>query len=344
MNLKQKDIIRIVEALAVKKKAVIAVHYNPDGDAIGSALALSLFLQAKGHEAVILSPNELPDFLDWLPQTDKILVATQELERCKQKIKEAELIFCLDFNNFDRVGLLQQPFEEATSLKILIDHHIDPSPSFDIVYSVAEKTSSTCELMYHFLANILKEKKSITKEMAECLYVGIIIDTGSLSYSCNNQSTYRTLGELFRLGIDGGKIHQLVYDNFSENRVRLLGFCLSERLVVLPEFATSYIYLTKEDLERFHYKQGDIEGIVNYGLSMKNIRFTTFFTERDDRIRLSFRSKGDFNVNAFARAHYKGGGHKNASGGNSYVDMEHTINDFCALLKKYKTELTAKWD
>ena len=341
MKLTQKDILRITDLLSTPKKVALAVHYNPDGDAIGAALALSLFLQAKGHEVSIFSPNELPDFLDWMPQVTQILVATQQFELCKEKIQAAELIFCLDFNCFERVGILQEPFEQATSPKILIDHHIDPAPTFDMVYSVSEETSSTCELMYYFLAQVLKEKKSITKEMAECLYVGIIIDTGSLSYSCNNQSTYHVLRELFRFGIDGGKIHQLVYDNFSENRVRLLGVCLSERLVTLPDYATSYIYLTKEDLERFHYKQGDIEGIVNYGLSMKNIRFTALFTERDDRIRISFRSKGDFDVNCFARQHFNGGGHKNASGGNSYVSMDHTINEFNALLQKYKTELTA---
>jgi phosphoesterase RecJ-like protein len=344
MNLKQKDIQRITNVLAAPKKVAIAVHYNPDGDAIGAALALSLFLQAKGHEVDILSPNELPDFLDWMPQVDKIHIATQQLEVCKEKIKAAEVIFCLDFNCFDRVGILQEALTQAQTLKILIDHHIAPAPCFDIAYSVAEKTSSTCELMYHFLANILHEKKNITKTMAECLYVGIIIDTGSLSYSCNNQSTYKVLGELFRLGIDGGKIHQLVYDNFSQSRMKLLGFCLWERMVMLPEYAASYIYLTKEDLERFNYKQGDIEGVVNYGLSIKGIHFTAFFTERDNRIRASFRSKGNFDVNCFARQYYSGGGHKNASGGNSYANMENTIRDFRALLQKYKTELTATWD
>ena len=344
MKLKPKDIQRIADALSVPKKVAIAVHYNPDGDAIGASLALSLFLQSKGHTVSILSPNELPDFLDWMPQVDTILIATQQLEDCKEKVHAADILFCLDFNAFSRVGILEETLEQAQSLKILIDHHLDPSPSFDIVYSVSDKTSSTCELMYHFLAHILKEKKNITQAMAACLYVGIIIDTGSLSYSCNNQSTYRVLGELFRLGIDGGKIHQLIYDNFSESRMKLLGFCLLERLITLPDYATSYIYLTKEDLAQFHYKQGDVEGVVNYGLSIKGIRFTALFTERDDRIRVSFRSKGDFDVNHFARLHFKGGGHKNASGGNSYVNMEDTINEFKTLLKTYKTKLTTPWD
>ena len=344
MKLNRKDILRIADALSTPKRVAIAVHYNPDGDAIGASLALALFLQAKGHTVSILSPNELPYFLDWMPQIDKIFIATKQFESCKAEIDAADIIFCLDFNSFDRTGILQKTLEQAKSLKILIDHHLNPSPSFDIVYSVSEETSSTCELMYHFLAHILKEKKNITQEMATCLYVGIIIDTGSLSYSCNNWSTYQILGELFRFGIDGGKIHQWVYDNFSESRMKLLGFCLSDRLVVLPEYASSYIYLTKEDLTQFHYQQGDTEGIVNYGLSIKGIRFTAFFTERDDRIRISFRSKGDFDVNNFAQQHFKGGGHKNASGGNSYINMENTINDFRTLLQKYKTELTAPWN
>ena len=344
MKLEQKDIFRITEALSHPKEVVIAVHYNPDGDAIGASLALLLFLQAKAHKASILSPNELPDFLDWLPQVDTIFIATQQFELCKEKIEAAELIFCLDFNSFDRVGILQKPFEEATSLKILIDHHINPAPSFDIAYSETDKTSSTSELMYYFLAHHLNEKEHITRPMAECLYVGIITDTGSLSYSCNNQSTYHVLGELFRLGIDGDTIHHLVYDNFSESRIKLLGFCLLERLITLPDYASSYIYLTKADLARFNYKQGDTEGIVNYGFSIKGIRFTALFTERDDRIRISFRSKGDFDVNHFARQHFKGGGHKNASGANSYQTMEDTITYFISLLQKYKTELMTPWN
>lgn len=343
MVLNRKDIICIESMLSTHRKVAVVVHYNPDGDAIGASLALSLFLQQKKHHVSVISPNELPDFLEWMPQADRILIATKQLESCKAEINAADVIFCLDFNSFKRVGILQETLEQAGAFKILIDHHIDPSPSFDIIYSVSDKTSSTCELMYHFIARLLKEKRSITKEMAECLYVGIIIDTGSLSYSCNNQSTYKVLGELFRLGIDGGKIHQFVYDNFSENRIRLLGFCLSERLVVLNEFATSYIYLSKDDLARFDYKQGDIEGIVNYGLSIKHIRFTALFTERDDRIRISFRSKGDFDINSFARLHFNGGGHKNASGGNAYKPMQETIQEFTALLHSYKSELMMPW-
>jgi phosphoesterase RecJ-like protein len=322
--------------LSEQKKIAIITHYNPDGDAIGAALALQIYLQQQGHNVTILSPNHYPDFLEWMPQSETITLANNNFELCIDKIKSAKIIFCVDFNQFNRTGTLEKAVEEASVPKILIDHHISPDTSFDIIYSVPEKTSSTCELVYNFIVNMLDGEKFMNKQIAECLYVGIITDTGSLSYSCNNESTYHVLGNLFQYGINGEDIHRKVYDNYSENRIRLLGYCLTERFIVLDEYATSYIYLTKEDLEKYDYKQGDIEGIVNYGLSIKTVRFTALFSERDDRIRLSFRSKGNFDVDDFARTHFKGGGHKNASGGNSYKTMNETIEEFKSLLEQYK--------
>ena len=318
-------------------------HYNPDGDAIGASLALMLFLRQQGHIANILVPNSYPDFLGWMPHADTIIVATENMQLCEEKVHSADVVFCLDFNTLSRVGVLQSTLETAIVPKILIDHHIDPDNSFDIIYSVTKQTSSTCELMYDFIVNIMDGETYMNKEIAECLYVGIVTDTGSLSYSCNNVSTYQVLANLFSCGIDGEDIHRKVYDNYSESRVRLLGHSLVDRLIVLEEYATSFIYLTKEDLERYDYKQGDIEGIVNYGLSMDTIRFTALFSERDDRVRISFRSKGDFDVNDFARNHFNGGGHKNASGGNSYTAMNETIEQFKSLLGQYKTALTSTW-
>jgi phosphoesterase RecJ-like protein len=340
--LKQEDILLIKKELSSPKRIVVVAHYNPDGDAIGASLALMLFLQQKGHTVNILIPNSYPDFLAWMPSSKTIIVGTENLQLCKEKFQAADMIFCLDFNTFGRVGILQPLLEQATVPKVLIDHHIDPDNSFDIIYSVPG-TSSTSELMYDFIVNIMDGKEYMNKQIAECLYVGIITDTGSLSYSCNNVSTYQVLASLFDYGIDGEDIHRRVYDNYSESRVRLLGYSLEEKLVVMEEFATSFIYLSKEDLEKFDYKQGDIEGIVNYGLSMDNIRFTALFSERDDRIRISFRSKGDFNVNDFARKHFNGGGHKNASGGNSYTTMDETITYFKVLLNQYKATLITPW-
>ena len=341
--MEKEDIVRVKELLSRRRKIVIIVHYNPDGDAIGAALALRLFLQQQGHDVHILAPNPYPDFLEWMPQSENIMLATSNQELCVEKIQTAELVFCMDFNQFNRVGVLQEALEKTTVTKILIDHHINPDTSFDIMYSVPENTSSTCELVYNLIVKMLDGERFMNKQIAECLYVGIITDTGSVSYSCNNESTYHVLGNLFQYGIDGEDIHRKVYDNYSEDRIRLLGYSLTERLSVLNEFATSYIYLTKEDLAKYNYKQGDIEGIVNYGLSIKTVRFTALFSERDDRIRLSFRSKGDFNVEDFARIHYKGGGHKNAAGGNSHKTMTETIKEFESLLKQYKPQLIKQW-
>ena len=343
-NLDREDILQVKELLSRQREIVVVVHYNPDGDAIGAALSLQIYLQQQGHKVHILAPNPYPDFLEWLPQSKTIMLATENLDLCVEKIQTADIIFCVDFNTFNRTGNLEKALKDAAAVKILIDHHINPDTSFDIAYSVSENTSSTCELVYNFIVSMLDEEKYMNKQIAECLYVGIITDTGSLSYSCNNQSTYRVLENLFQYGIDGEDIHRKVYDNYSESRVKLLGYSLVERLIVLEEYATSYIYLTKDDLTKYNYKQGDIEGIVNYGLSIKTVRFTALFSERDDRVRLSFRSKGDFNVDDFARLHFNGGGHKNASGGNSYQTMSETIKEFEALLKQYKPQLTKPWN
>jgi phosphoesterase RecJ-like protein len=334
----------IKSLLSEPKRIVIVAHYNPDGDAIGASLALKIYLQQINHSVHILTPNSYPTFLEWMPLSETIIQATENQQQCMEEIQAADIIFCLDFNSFSRVGILQTALEEATATKVLIDHHIDPATSFDIMYSSTEKTSSTCELIYNFITDMMDGRKYMNKQIAECLYVGIITDTGSLSYSCNNESTYHVLGNLFRYGIDGETIHRKVYDTYSESRIRLLGHCLIERLVVLEQFASSFIYLTKEDLINYNYKQGDIEGIVNYGLSIETIRFTALFSEREDRVRISFRSKGNFNVNDFARRHFNGGGHKNASGGNSYMSMEATIEEFKSLLEQYKPLLTEAWE
>jgi phosphoesterase RecJ-like protein len=336
--LKRQDILRIKELLRRPKDIVILVHYNPDGDALGAALALSMYLKQKNHHVRVISPNAFPEFLQWMPQSENILLATQKLDYCQEIIRNTDVIFCVDFNASNRVGLLQQVLESTKSIKIIIDHHVDPSDIFDIYYSVSENISSTSELIYNFLIYKLGEKDIITSDMAKCLYVGIITDTGSLSYACDNPSTYRIIGRLIAMGIDGEAIHRKIYDTYSEDRLRLLGYCLSERLRILHRYATSYIYLTKEDLKKFSYKHGDTEGFVNYGLSIKNIDFTAIFIERDDRIKISFRSMNDFNVNEYARKYFNGGGHKNAAGADSFLSMDETLSYFEKSLKESKNQ------
>ncbi|MBP7101768.1 MAG: bifunctional oligoribonuclease/PAP phosphatase NrnA [Bacteroidales bacterium] len=336
--MKRKDVAFIKKSLAKVKRIVILIHYNPDGDAIGSALALYMFLQQQGHVVDVISPNPFPQFLQWMPQSNKIMPASENIDVCISKISTAELIFCLDFNAPNRIGILQDALKAAKASKIIIDHHIDPTKDFDIYYSVSEGISSTSELMYNFLIHKLGNKKSITKAMAECLYVGIITDTGSLSYSCNNPSTYKIIGHLIAMGVDGEDIHRKVYDTYSEDRMRLLGYCLSTRLHIIDEYTTSYIFLTKEDLKTFSYQHGDTEGFVNYGLSIENIDFTAIFVEREDRIRISFRSMNDFNVNEYAKKYFKGGGHKNAAGADSFLSMEDTLTYFEKTLKECKVK------
>lgn len=327
---------KLKEKLFSQKEIVILTHYNPDGDALGSALAMALYLKQYGIEPFVITPNVFPDFLKWMPSSDMVHIASEELEYCQQKILDADFIFCLDFNQPERIKTLQTALEESKAYKALIDHHINPSPIFNFIFSVKEETSSTCELVYWFIAKHLNDKEKITKEIAECLYVGIITDTGSYSYNCNNASTYAATSHLIQLKINGEEIHRNVYDTYSECRVRLLGFCLSERMEVLKEYATSIIYATKEDLERFNFKPGDTEGIVNYGISMKDVRFTAFFSQKDENIRVSFRSKGDFNVDAYARKHFHGGGHIHAAGGESDMNMQETLAYFKSTLDAYK--------
>jgi phosphoesterase RecJ-like protein len=329
---------QIISILSSSSKIVITTHSNPDGDAIGSSLAMYLYLKKKGHSVNVISPNEYPDFLAWLPGKEDILIYDHNQEHCDGLIAEADTIFCLDYNSLSRIGDMEKPVKLSGAYKILIDHHPNPvKEDFNHLISTIE-TSSTGEMIYEFISE-LGDKNIIDKAIAECIYVSIMTDTGSFSFACNREATYRIVADLFSLGIDGEKIHRLVYDTFSEDRLRLLGYCLSDKLVVLPEFATAYISLTRDELDRFNFKVGDTEGVVNYALSIKGVQMAVMFTEKTDKIRLSFRSKGDFAVNEIARTHFKGGGHKNAAGGDSFDTMENTIQRFINILPGYKDKL-----
>jgi len=331
--------VELIAELSRRKRIVITSHFNPDGDAIGSSLALYHYLAMKEHDVSVMVPNAFPDFLAWMPGSDEILIYEEDNATCDNLLSKAEIIFCLDYNAIHRTGPLQASVMEAGAIKVLIDHHLEPeSTHFDYLFSNVD-TSSTGELIYDFIVG-LGHAELLNKDIATGIYVGIMTDTGSFSYSCNHEKTYRVVADLFKNGIDAGQIHRLVYDTFSESRLRLLGYCLSERLVVLPEYATAYIALSSEDLNRFNYQVGDTEGVVNYALSIKGIVLAAFLTEREDKIRISFRSKGDFSVNELARKHFAGGGHKNAAGGDSYKSLDKTIDEFLALLPAYKDQLT----
>ena len=331
------DFERIRETLDKAGRIIINTHTNPDGDAIGASLAMYLYLQKRGFNVKVIIPDLYPEFLAWMPKAGEIMLYEKRAEECKKFIGEADLIICVDFNNLKRLNELGDVIRQSDTMKVLIDHHLYPSDEFR--YSISfSKISSTSELIYDFI-NASGYKDLIDKEMAECLYAGIVTDTGSFSYACNYVKTYQIIAELFRLGIDGEHIHRLVYDTYSENRLRLLGYAVSGGLTVLPEFHAAYIILTREDLERFKYEVGDTEGVVNYALSIKDINLAAMFIERDDHVKVSFRSKGKFSVDRLAREHFNGGGHSNASGANCLMSVTETIDRFLALLPTFRDEL-----
>jgi len=316
----------------------VTSHHNPDGDAIGSALALTALLHRIGRNAVAMVPNEYPAFLKWMPGNDNVVIHNRDEESADSILSHADLIFCLDYNTLNRTGSMEDGLKNTTAVKILIDHHLEPVlDEFDYYLSLVQ-TSSTSELVYRFIEGC-SWLDQIDEEVATGLYIGIMTDTGSFSFNCNYPATFQITASLLASGIDAEYIHRMVYDTYSEDRLRLLGYCLSEKLTILPEFSTAYIALSKDELNRFHHQVGDTEGIVNYALSIKNIKIAVFLTERKDRIRLSFRSKGDLSVNRIAREHFNGGGHRNAAGGDSFISIEETINKLRDVLVQYKDDI-----
>lgn len=337
MSIPESSISYLQKLLDEKTDVLITTHYNPDGDAIGSSLALYHFLSSKGISAKVLIPNEFPSFLQWMPGTNKATIFSVNSQSGKDLIAAADLIFCMDYNALTRVKLFTDELRLSDATRILIDHHIQPENEFDLVFSVTG-VSSTSELLYMIIEKA-GDAQGISREIAECLFVGMMTDTGSFSFSCNRHETFEIAANLIRTGLDVERIHRLVYDTYSESRMRLLGHCLGTNMKVLPEYATAYIWLTQDDLEQYNYQQGDTEGVVNYALSIQNVAVAALFTERGDRIRVSLRSKGEFSVNDFARSHFNGGGHRNAAGGDIIKSMPEALLWFESLLPEYSAEI-----
>lgn len=306
---------------------------NPDGDAIGSSMGLYHFLKSLGAHPEVIIPNKMPGFLKWIPESSIIKVFTHNTGKAKEIIRGAEIIFFLDFNSSDRTGKMKEYLSPAGAFRILIDHHPDPGVKADFVMSDIN-VSSTAELVYLFI-EWLGRADMVSPVVAECLYTGIMTDTGCFSYNSSQPGTYRVLSKLLEQGIDKDKIYDNVYDNFSEKRIRLLGYCLDKKMVVMQEYQTAYISLTKKEKEKYSFAIGDSEGFVNYPLSIKGIKFAAFFMENEENVKLSFRSKGSFSVNEFSRKHFSGGGHHNAAGGESELSLDDTIEKFRSLLPLY---------
>ncbi len=321
-----------------KRKIVIIAHVNPDGDAIGSSLALGRILSNLGHETGIITPNVYPEFLQWMPGNSEIVIFNNAQKTARQLIQSSEIIFCLDFNNLSRVKQINELVEQSKATKVMIDHH--PTEEFftPIVYSDTN-ASSTAELIYDFIHELGFEN-AIDKEAATCLYAGIMTDTGCFSYNSSNPHTYKVVARLLEYGIDKDNVYYKVYDNFSGSRMKLLGYILNEKMEIYEKYNTAILSLTKEDQKRYKFQPGDSDGFVNYPLSIKNIRFSVLFVEKEDLIKLSLRSKGNFATNKFAEQHFNGGGHLNASGGENYASMEETLKKFRDILVTYERDLT----
>lgn len=316
------------------KNILLICHINPDGDAIGSQLALFHFLKSLSINVKMLAPNNLQEFLKWMDGADQITIFTKERRIGRKLISEADLIVLLDFNQANRLGEAEEFVKQSTATKIVIDHHLDPGSFGDIIVSFPSMCS-TSELVHEIISGV-SANKFLTKPYAEAIYTGIITDTGNFEHGAYSPGTLRIVADLIESGIEKEKILNNIYNNFSSHRLRLQGYALNKRMVVIPESKTAYIFLTKEDLKEYNHVKGDTEGFVNMPLSIKGIYFSVLFIEKDNFIKLSFRSKGKFPTHEFAARYFSGGGHLNASGGEYSDSLENTIAYFLNALEENK--------
>ena len=322
----QSQLQEIKNLLLPENKVVIITHYNPDGDAIGSSLGLKHFLKELGLEPIVIVPNDFPKFLKWMPEAKKTIIADYKRKMASDAIKDADVIFCLDFNAHNRIGIVGDWLANATAKKILIDHHQQPE-DFDFVYSDVT-IPATCQMIYHFIEALGKEDL-VNQNIAECLYTGIMTDTGGFRFRSTSATTHRIVANLIEKGADPAMITSNTWDTNTVSRLHLLSLILG-RIELVKDGKVAILYLKRDELKEFGFEKGDTEGFVNYGLSIAGTKMSAFFMEDlyEDFIKISFRSKDDVDTNAFARAHFNGGGHINASGGKYFKNIYETIEDF----------------
>lgn len=326
--------------LASPQRIVITTHHKPDGDAMGSSLGLYGYLIQKGHHVKVVTPTDYPAFLHWMPNNGDVIIFTEQQEEAARLVAEASVIFCLDFNTLSRINELGELVRAASAKKIMIDHHLEPE-DFDDYRCWDINACAAAQLVYEFIVNQLQDGELINKDVASCLYTGIMTDSGSFRFSSATSTVYRIAANLIDLGADQSKIHELVYDNSSENRLRFLGYCLSNKLEVIREYNTAIISVTKDELAQYHSITGDTEGVVNYALSINGIRLAALIVERTDKVKLSVRSTGDFPANEICKKYFNGGGHRNAAGGASEKPLNDVVSEFKSILEDYKEQLLA---
>jgi phosphoesterase RecJ-like protein len=329
------DTAELKDLLNHPKKIVITTHHKPDGDAMGSSLGLYNYLIQQGHHTTVITPTDYPDFLSWMPGNPEVIIYTEKTEQANALIADADLIFCLDFNNLSRINEMGEKVRESKSYKIMIDHHLEPE-DFDDYRHWDINACAAAQLVYTFIVDVLDNKKLINKDVATCLYTGIMTDSASFRLPNTTSAVHRVVAHLIDAGAVNYRIHELVYNSASENRLRFLGHCLLNCLEVLPEYNTAIIVVNKQDLQKYNVNTGDTEGIVNYALSMASIRFAAFIVERQDRVKLSLRSKGEFPANEICKLYFSGGGHRNAAGGQSTDSLQNVVNQFKTILPEYK--------
>ncbi len=323
--------------LSKPRRIVITSHINPDGDAMGSSLALYNYLQPLGHKVSVVVPSNYPDFLKWMPGDQKVYIYPYQPAEAQRLIGEAELIFCLDYNALGRIGEVGTYVAANLCPKVLIDHHLFPDDFACYVLHKVE-ASSTAELVYEFLEQLGAAHK-VDANIGACLYTGILTDTGGFQYPNTSARVHRIVANLLDAGVDHNKIYRDVFNSFTEDRLRLFGYCITEKLKIYPEYKATLVSLTKEELQRFHVRSGDTEGIVNYPLKIQGINFSALVVDRTEVVKLSFRSVGKFDVNQFSRSHFNGGGHVNAAGGQSKEPLDAVIAKFERVLPDFKEQL-----
>jgi len=327
------------ELISSPKKIAIITHPKPDADALGSSLGLAGYLRKKNHSVDVITPTDYPKFLQWMTGNETVInfETAGNTEKATQIFTQADIIFCLDFPSLSRIGEIGDIIRASPAIKVLIDHHLEPEPfaHYTLSHTIA---AATCQLIYELIAD-LGDADDIDIGIAECLYAGIMTDTGSFKHSNTTKQVHLICADLIDRGVAITKINRLVYDTNTEERMRFLGFALKDKLTVLPQYRVAYFALSAEELEQYHSQTGDTEGLVNYGLSVENIIFSALFAEREGGIRISFRSVGDFSVNDFARKHFNGGGHKNAAGGKSSLSLQETVATFLAAMPQYQQQL-----
>lgn len=334
--MKKLEAQKIKDLLKQAKNIFITTHHKPDGDALGSSLALYHYFKENGYNPAIVSPTDYGTYLQWMPGNENVIIYTDEKTKSLKLLSEADLIFCLDFNALDRINELGEHIAKSTARKILIDHHTDPQGFEDAAY-MNSSACATAELIYDFIIE-LSGKNAIDQKIGSCIYTGIVTDSGSFRYRSTTPHVHQLAAHLLEIGIDHSNIHQLLFDNNPLSKLKFFGYCLNEKLVVLNDLETAYIHVSNKEIKKFDIQTGETEGLVNYALSITGIKFAALIIERGNLVKMSFRSMSDFPSNEFASRYFNGGGHFNASGGSSDLPLNKAVKYFISSLKEFYTQ------